>query len=35
MELRCGDFVKAWRELDNVQVILQEINVYPELTMEK
>jgi len=28
-------FSKAWKELDNVQVILQDINVYPELTIEK
>jgi hypothetical protein len=28
-------FSEAWKELDNVQTTSQEINGYPEMTMEK
>jgi len=28
-------FSEAWKKLDNVQTISQEINGYPEMTMEK
>jgi hypothetical protein len=33
--IKMWGFSEAWEELDNVQAILQEINGYPELTMEK